>query len=87
MCLDSNEIREKIPEQVKKLSNDNIFIETHGIYIYIYIYIFWYSEMSLSADREEYIIQENDDKKYYITGSDPTGIPIIWEKILGPTVK
>ena len=55
--------------------------------VYIYIYIFWYSEMSLSADREEYIIQENDDKKYYITGSDPTGIPIIWEKILGPTVK
>ena len=36
MYLYSNEIREKNPEQVKKLSDDNIFIETHGIYIYIY---------------------------------------------------
>ena len=42
MCLYSNEIREKIPEQVKKLSNYNIFIETHGIYIYIYVYIYIY---------------------------------------------
>ena len=36
MYLYSNEIREKNPEQVKKLSDDNIFIETHGMYIYIY---------------------------------------------------